>query len=94
MSDFAFQIGDVVMHKLAVGHHRLRGIVIGRYYDECIGGIQRHYGVRWVVNSDTQYSASVSGATEENARKYHDFEIVPFEMHPADVAEEQKRSAR
>lgn len=53
MDDFKFKIGDTVttvniVAELAMHGHGLPRLysVIGRHYEECYGGIQRHYSLQ------------------------------------------------
>jgi len=84
MSDmgFKFEIGDVV--KLAVSanqsaswmgktiHRELRGLIVERRLEECPGGIQRHYTIRF-VRSDGEFS--------DNTR-HNEIELVASEPFP------------
>ena len=52
MIEFKFQIGDVVTHKTMVPPFQTKDgrpqhfTIVGRLYDECPGGIQKHYRCR------------------------------------------------
>ncbi len=86
MKDFKFAIGSFV--RLAIsesqkqskerwgenGHFEMRGQIVNRFLDECPGGIQRHYDIRW-----TNYN----GSFLKNLSRHLEIELVASEPFPA-----------
>ena len=91
MKDFQFQIGLFV--RLAISglqkhsknrwdednHCEMRGQIISRYLDECSGGIQRHYDIRW-----TRYD----GTFQKDLTRHNEIELVASQAFSA--AEDKK----
>ncbi len=91
MRDFTFEIGSFV--RLAISesqkhsesrwgedsHCEMRGHIVNRFLDECPGGIQRHYDIRWT---------NFNGACLNNLSRHNEIELVASEAFPA--AEDKK----
>jgi len=84
---FAFNVGDIVRLKIsqnqtqagwsmAPRHNEMRGMVVCRLYDECVGGIQRHYDVRWI-------RATGEPAGNGVPLRHQEIELIPSEPFPA-----------
>jgi hypothetical protein len=72
---FAFNIGDVVQHKLEDGNRADRLLVIGRTYEECPGGGQKHYTCRGGIwNKDTYrfHEEELSPYTAQREKSYNE----------------------
>ena len=73
MTDFKFNIGDVVRHAATGGREcfdERRMFVIGRHVEECPGGVQRKYTVRGI---------STNGAMSVDVFLVHEIELVSSE---------------
>ncbi len=88
-ADFKFNIGDVVTHKTMAppfiekpepGKEKLGDakpqlfIIMGRVFDECPGGVQKHYRCR--VTSQSRWDGG-GGVTRE-LFSMHEEELVPL----------------
>jgi len=92
MKDFKFEIGSFV--RLAISesqkhseirwgkdrHSEMRGQILGRFLDECPGGIQRHYDIRW-TNFD--------GPCLKNLSRHLEIELVASQAFPAAEKDEK-----
>lgn len=88
-ADFKFNIGDVVTHRTMAppyltkpedGKPKLGDaqpqlfLIVGRVFDECPGGVQKHYRVR--ITTQDRWNAGV-GVTREFFQ-VHEEELVPL----------------
>ena len=83
---FQFQIGSFV--RLAIsglqkqskelwgedGHCEVRGQIVSRFLDECPGGSQRHYHIRW---------AHYDGSFQKVLTRHNEIELVASQAFPA-----------
>ena len=81
---FKFGIGDVVRLAISANqseskakwsgedvHNELRGQVVSRLLEECPGGIQRHYQIRWVRHE---------GGITRDIMRHNEVELVASEQ--------------
>lgn len=88
--DFKFEIGSVVRLALSRNqvqdfrrsfsqwgserYHEMRGMVIGRATEECSGGVQRLYRVRWIGRN---------GSFISDLHLHNEIELVASEPFPS-----------
>ena len=83
---FKFNIGDIVTHKTMAPPYLVASdklgdprpqlfMIMGRLYDECPGGIQKHYRVR--ITAFERWGGS-AGITDKMFQ-LHEEELVPYE---------------
>ena len=87
--DFKFEIGSFVRLAISEKqkntpirwsidnsdmHVEIRGQILGRYLEECPGGTQRHYTIRWT---------NFKGVFGQETARFNEIELVASEAFPA-----------
>lgn len=89
--EFKFNVGDVVTTRLGREENadrmfarlKPRGIISVRHYEECPGGFQLHYHVRWFTQD---------GNVMERSFIHHEHELLPAENFPEVSPDDRARS--